>query len=376
MTQAERTQHCFRIAFLVSILLCIGQITLFSASAVIGTQRYNDSFFFLLKQLGATGIGIALMALLAFVPVRLYQRAAVGLIVFQIFLIALSLWSPLSHQAQGVRRWLNLGGIRFQPSELAKITVPIYVAYFIARQQTETLKIGRQWLLFSPLLLLMLLIEQQPDLGSTALLFATVLGMFFIAGLRIKYFVGSGLVVCGLITLALFHFDYRRKRLLAFLNPWEDPTGKGFQAVQSFIAFRNGEITGTGLGNSNGKLFFLPEVHTDFIFALVGEELGFIGALGVLLLFCLLVLALFKIAVHTHDIFSRLLCFGLSLSVMLQVLVNLGGVVGLLPVKGLPLPFFSWGRSSLIVTLAILGIVLNILRQSKIMPRKRAAAFD
>jgi cell division protein FtsW len=198
--------------------------------------------------------------------------------------------------------------------------------------------------------------------------------MLFIAGARPVYLVGTVGLGAMMFFIATLNSDYRRRRLAAFLNPWADPQGNGFQSIQSFISFHSGHFSGLGLGNGNSKLFYLPEVHTDFIFAMIGEELGFIGAAIVIISYAYLGYLLFKIVRFAPDAFGRYLAFGLALSLMLQIVVNLGGVTGLIPVKGLPLPFISWGRSAILVNLMMIGILLNIAKQSSIIRpiRKKA----
>jgi cell division protein FtsW len=216
-----------------------------------------------------------------------------------------------------------------------------------------------------PIFLLLGLVFKQPDLGSTTVLILMGFGLLFIAGMQWTYLVGM-IGVGGLLFLvSTWTSAYRQRRILAYLNPWADPQGSGFQSIQSFVAIYSGKIFGTGIGNGNSKLFYLPEVHTDFIFSLISEELGFLGAVCILFLFAYLGYLLFRIARYAPDTFGRLLAFGLALGLSIQTTVNLMGVTGLIPVKGLPLPFISWGRSALIVNLAMIGILLSIARQSE-----------
>ena len=222
-----------------------------------------------------------------------------------------------------------------------------------------------------PVLIILGLIFKQPDLGTTTILVAVLMGMFFISGVRLSYLISFlGLGSLGFV-FAIVQHTWRRQRLFAYLNPWADPQGTGFQTIQSFLSFHSGKLFGTGLGNGNSKLFFLPEVHTDFIFALIGEEMGFLGTITLLLLFTYFCYLLFKISFAAKDSFSCYLSFGLSLSMALQIAVNLGGVTGILPVKGLPLPFISWGRSALLVNLILMGILLNIVQSSSIIPEQK-----
>ncbi|NBY18874.1 putative lipid II flippase FtsW [bacterium] len=357
-----------RILGLTILFLLIGQIALFSATAVMGIQKHSSEFYYVLRQSACGLIGLLLMIGVSKIPYSQWKKISYWLILAQIFLIALTHFGPFRHYAYGATRWLKIGPVLFQPSELAKITLTIFFASLLARHKESPLP-AKKWVTNSlPIVITLALIFKQPDLGTTTLLVVMIIGMLFIAGVRISYLISFlGVGSLGFV-FAIVHYAWRRKRLFAYLNPWADPQGTGFQTIQSFLSFHSGKLFGTGLGNGNSKLFFLPEVHTDFIFALIGEETGFLGAISLLILFTYFCYLLFKIALTAKDAFGCYLSFGLSLSIALQIAVNLGGVTGLLPVKGLPLPFISWGRSALIVNLVLMGILLNILQSSSIIP--------
>jgi len=359
-----------KIVSLVILFLLIGLIMLFSATGIMGIQQHGSEFYYVLRQAVCAGAGLAFMFILSRVRYQWWGKVALPLLLIQLVMIAVTTFTHLGHNASGATRWLKLGPLQFQPSELAKITLTIYVAYLLSRLQTlrATFKF---WAFHGGLIaLVLILIFRQPDLGSTILLCCIILGLFFIAGARTTYLIGFLATGLGAALFAMLHSDYRRRRVMAFLNPWADPRGNGFQTIQSFLSFHSGKILGVGIGNGNSKLFFLPEVHTDYIFALIGEELGFVGTVTVLGLFLYLGYLLFKASFRAPDNFGRYLGFGLALSLLLQVSVNLGGVTGILPVHGLPLPFISWGRSALFVNLLMMGILLNIVRQSGIIQKK------
>jgi cell division protein FtsW len=356
-----------RLVLLVLLFLLLGQMMLFSATGILGFQQHGSEFYYVIRQLGCAVVGIFFMLLLSRIRYQAWAKFAYPLIVIQLLLILATLFTRLGHNAQGACRWLRIGPLLFQPSELAKITLTLFVASFLANLKHRTPS-WKRWLVPVPLtLVLLFFILRQQDLGSTILLSCVVLGLFFIAGLRLTYLLGLlGTAGCFFVFSTL-HSDYRRRRLFAFLNPWADPQGSGFQTIQSFLSFHSGHLFGVGIGNGNSKLFFLPEVHTDFIFSLIGEELGFVGAAMVLALFIYFGYLLFKVSFRAPDAFGTYFAFGLSLSLLLQIAVNLGGVTGILPIKGLPLPFISWGRSALLVNLTMMGILLNIARQSGII---------
>jgi cell division protein FtsW len=346
---------------LVIVFLLIGEVLLFSATGVLGLERYGSEFWYFSRHSAAVAFGLCLLFFVSRVRYQFWAKLARPILFAQIVLIGLTLFSGFGHTAQGASRWLRTPWLAFQPSELAKISVTLYLARLLTRPKPLT---GGEWVLhLAPVGILLGLILSQPDMGTTILVSSVMLGMVFMAGLRPAYFYSLIGGAVGVFAFTMVQSGYRRRRLIAFLNPWEDPQGAGFQTIQSFISFHWGKIFGVGLGNGNSKLFFLPEVHTDFIFALVGEELGFIGALALLTLFAGFAYLAIKGALAAPDKLGRLLGFGIALAMMLQVSVNLGGVTGLLPLKGLPLPFISWGRSALLVNLFTIGILLNIIRQ-------------
>lgn len=352
------------------LLVLTGQVLLFSATGVMGIQKYDSEFYFVTRQGLATVIGLALMFLLSRFPHRWLYRCAYVLMWIQIALVGATWLSSAGHEAMGASRWLRLGGIAFQPSEFARITVSIFLARFLAQQHLKHWTRKQLVIWGVPFLLLLGVVLKQPDLGTTAILASIALGMVFTAGMSLRVFaaiVSASSIAVGLL---MYLAPYRRRRLFAFLDPWSDPQGIGFQTIQSFLSFHSGKTLGVGLGNGNSKLFFLPEVHTDFIFALVGEELGFVGACVVLAAFIYLVYLLLRSALSTREPFGAYLSVGLALTILLPITINLMGVTGLLPVKGLPLPFFSWGRSAMIANLAALGILLNILKDSATISRR------
>jgi cell division protein FtsW len=365
----SRLSYPQRIVGLVVLFLLVGQIMLFSATGILALQQHGSEFYYVLRQSICAVIGLVIMFTLSRTRYQLWHKLAYPLMALQLGLIALTSLTHFGHKAGGASRWLRLGPLQFQPSELAKITLTIYAAHLLSI--VEKIKQSRRiWIAHGGIIfVLLILVFQQSDLGSTVLLSSILLGLWFVGGARTSHVLGILGVGTALTAFAILHSDYRRRRVVAFLNPWADPQGSGFQTIQSFISFHSGKLFGVGIGNGNSKLFFLPEVHTDFIFSLIGEELGFIGAISLLALFLYFGYLLFKSSFRATDNFGKFLGFGLTLSLLLQIAVNLGGVTGILPVKGLPLPFISWGRSALIVNLAMVGILLNIARQSGIIEK-------
>ena len=344
----------------VVILVLFGVVMVFSASAVIASERYGSSYYYLIRQGIWAIFGLAIMVFMMNVD---YRRLSNPLVIFpalgaQVLLLFIALFL---HPLNNTRRWLHAGAISFQPSELAKIVVIVFLAYFLKMRKDEISDWKR---IILPVGLVVgtdaLLILKEPDFGTTLALGLIVAAMLYAAGLPLVYF-GYGLLAAfPMIFLLIFHVGYRYKRMLAFLHPDADPLGTGFQILQSYIAVGTGGITGLGLMEGKEKLFFLPEPQTDFIFAVISEELGFIGAVLVLILFGIILWRGLRAAARCSDDFGRLLAIGLTVMVVGQALVNISVVIGLLPTKGIPLPLVSYGGSSLIMTLLAVGILLNI----------------
>ncbi len=344
----------------VVVLVLFGTLMVFSASAVVASERYASSYYFLLRQVAWAGLGLA--AMIAVMNVD-YRRFSNPLLVFtalalQLVLLVAALGLDPSHHA---RRWLHFGAVSFQPSEFSKIALVIFLAYFLALRQGEV-DDWKHTLL--PIALVagvtVALVAKEPDFGTSLAIVLIVAPMLFAAGLRPAYFAYGALVAVPVVYALVFHVGYRYNRMLAFLNPYADPLGKGFQILQSYIAIGTGGIDGVGLMDGKQKLFYLPEPHTDFIFAVIGEELGFLGAVGVLALFGVILWRGLRAAAACRDEFGRLLAIGLTVMVVGQALVNMSVVLGLLPTKGISLPFVSYGGSSLLVSLLAVGILLNI----------------
>ena len=349
------------------VLLSIGVVMVYSASAIVAADRFQDPYFFLKKQvfwalLGAAGLWAALRT-----DYRRLERVVLPLLIVAAVLLVLVLVPPIGQAINGTRRWIRLGPVSFQPAELAKLALVVYLAAFLARKR-EALDDFRHGLL-PPLAvagLLAALVFAQPDLGSCLTLVALTFALLFLAGGRIAHL---GLLLASalpLLAIAIWAAPYRLRRITAFVDPWSDPRGSGFQIIQSWLALGNGGLFGQGIGGSKQKLFYLPESHTDFIFAILGEELGFVGAAAVVGLFVVLVWRGLRIGLRTPDPFGAYLALGITVLIATQTLVNLGVVTGLLPTKGLPLPFISFGGSALLVTMLATGVLLNISQHANV----------
>jgi cell division protein FtsW len=344
----------------VVALTLFGALMVFSASAVMATEKFGSSYYFLIRQLAWAGAGFVAMVVMMHVD---YRRLASPGVVFpalalQLMLLVAVLFADPSHHT---RRWLHLGSAGFQPSELSKIVLVLFLAYFLEQRQGQVNDIARTLL---PVGVLtggtMALVVVEPDFGTALAMAMIVVAMLFAAGLDLKYFGGVALAALPVVYWLVFHSTYRYKRVLAFLNPYADPLGKGFQIIQSYIAVGTGGITGLGLMEGKQKLFYLPEPQSDFIFAVVSEEFGFIGAIAVVIAMGIILWRGWRASAGCTCEFGRLLAIGLTVMVVGQALVNMSVVLGLLPTKGIPLPLISYGGSSLFFTLAAVGILLNV----------------
>jgi cell division protein FtsW len=345
-------------------LVLFGALMVFSASAVTAADRYNNGDYFLVRQLGWAGAGLIAVAILMRMD---YHHLASPLVVFPALAIVLMLLVVVLflHPTNNAHRWLHLGVASFQPSELAKIILTVFLAFFLDLRKGAV----NDWKhTLAPIVLVAgvmgALVLKEPDLGTTLALGMILATMLFCAGLNLRYFVLAGLAAALPLYWVIFHSTYRHNRILAFLNPYSDPLGKGFNILQSYIAIGTGGITGVGLMDGKQKLFFLPEPQTDFIFAVVGEELGLIGTIAIAVVFAVILVRGLRASAGCRDEFGRLLAIGLTVMIVGQALVNMSVVLGLLPTKGIPLPFVSYGGSSLLVNLVAVGILLNISQQA------------
>ncbi|MCG0276987.1 MAG: putative lipid II flippase FtsW [Thermanaeromonas sp.] len=352
----------FGLLLSVLVLLSMGIIMVFSASAVTAANNLGDAFYFLKRQLAWAGLGLTGMATLMRMPYTVFRRLANPLLGISLLLLILVLIVGIS--AKGSSRWLGVGSLSFQPSEVVKLAIVIFLA---SRLAEDSRHLGSSFIRgLGPYLLLIFfvcgLILAQPDLGTAVAVAGTSYLLLVAAGADRRHLAVLFLAGLALVALAIVIAPYRMARFTAFLNPWADPQGKGYQTIQSLLALGSGGPFGTGLGQGRQKLYYVPEEHTDFIFAILGEELGFIGTALVVAAFSLLLWRGFRTAMKAPDAFGSLLAAGITIMITLQALINMGVVTGLLPVTGITLPLVSYGGSSLVFTLAGIGILLNISR--------------
>ena len=345
-------------------LLLAGLVMVGSASLSVAERQTGDPFFYFERQLLSVLLGLTVGAALLVMPINVWKRFAPWLLIASFALLAVVAIPGIGHSVNGSRRWLQLGPLNFQPSELARWLLVTYIAIFAVRHQTELRSSAEGF--FKPLAVLVaaaVLLLVEPDFGAAVVLCVTGTAVLFVAGARLRDF----LLVCGVgilgIGLLAVISPYRLQRILAFLDPWADPFNSGFQLTQSLIAVGRGEWFGVGLGSSIQKLFYLPEAHTDFVFAVLAEEFGFLGVALIVAAFLVIVLRSLRLARVAADAGMSLhacIAAGFGVWIGLQAFLNIGVTMGLLPTKGLTLPLLSYGRSSMLVTLAWIGMVLRV----------------
>ncbi|MDI6703356.1 MAG: putative lipid II flippase FtsW [bacterium] len=347
-------------------LVSISIIMVYSSSSIFASQRFNDPFYFLKRQIIWVFIGIALMLVCSRINYKVWQRYSFPLIICGIVLLILVFLPWIGKEIRGARRQLLIG----QPVEFVKLALVIYIAAFLSKKQEIIKDFIKGFLPFLVILsTVFILTVLQPSLGGAINMSIFSLVMFLIGGGRILHLGYLFLFSLPLPYILIWNVPYRKRRILGYLFPFDDPLDKGYQIIQSFSALRRGALHGVGIGNSTQKLFYLPEPHTDFIFSIIGEEMGFIGAVFILLLFLGFAILGIRIACKAPDLFANFLGVGIISMIITQVILNISVVTGLLPTTGLPLPFISFGGSSLISNMIAVGILLNISRMDDRLPK-------
>lgn len=356
------------ITLLITILITsiYGIIMIYSASSIWAEYKFNDKFHYVIMQTIFFIVGVILMIIVSKVPYKYYLEKSNLILLVCFILLILVLIPGIGTVRNGSRSWFGIGGLGIQPSEFMKLALIIFTSKYIYNNPKSMKSITKG--AFPVLFITMLcfgLIMLQPDFGTGTILVMTIVAMLFISGVNFSFFIKMGLLgMIGVVALILAA-PYRVNRIVAFLNPWSDPLGTGFQTIQSLYAIGPGGLFGLGFGNSIQKHFYLPEPQTDFIFSIISEELGILGIVSVAVLFLIIILRCVKTSVKAPCVFSKFLSFGIVFQLAFQTLLNLAVVVGLIPVTGVTLPFFSYGGSSLLITLISMGIVLNISRYEK-----------
>jgi len=356
-----------RVLFTATLLLvCASVVMVYSASAVVALDRFQQPYFFLTKQVLWTILGLAVLAVAMRIDYRTYRNEAFiwGVVGAVTVMLVAVLFGPA---VNGTHRWFGIGGLGVQPSELAKVACVLFTGLILERRMHRIDDPSYSLLPIALVVGLVVgLILLQPDFGTSMSLVVIVAMMVFAAGLPYRYFVGLILVSLPAIYVVLVSASYRRRRLLAFWDPWADPLGDGFQIIQSLIAVGAGGVFGRGLMGGTQKLFYLPEPHTDFIYAVIGEELGLVGATAILICFCVIAWRGLRISIRAEDRFGAFIALGLTTMIAVQGFINISVVLGLLPTKGIPLPLVSAGGSSLLINLLGMGVLLNISQHESV----------
>ena len=347
-------------------LICASVVMVYSASALVALERFQQPYLFVTKQIMWAAVGLAVLSIVMRIDYRAYRNDRMLwflLAVVTVMLVAVLFRQPIN----GTRRWFGIGGFGIQPSELAKLSAILFTALMLERRRARINELQYSLLPISLIVGgIVALILLQPDFGTAVSLLAVIAVMVFAAGISYRYLFGAALLALPALYVILMQADYRRRRLLTFMDPWADPLGDGFQIIQSLIAVGTGGVFGKGLMNGVQKLFYLPEPHTDFIYAVISEETGFIGASLVLLCFCVIAWRGLRTAMRAPDTFGAFLALGITMMLVLQAFVNISVVLGLMPTKGIPLPLVSNGGSSMLINLLGVGVLLNISQHQQV----------
>ena len=347
------------------ILVTVGTAMIYSSSSIIALEKYKDGQYFLKKQIFFVILGLISMVLLTKIDYTIWKKAAYPGIILSLILLALLFIPHVGLKRGGATRWLNLGVFSFQVSEMVKIAMVVFLAHLLARKAHLLKKFSRGVLIPSAITAVVIsLILLEPDFGTAVIIASILILMLCLAGSRMTHlmFLAAAFIPVGV--WLIFHKGYRLARLTVFLDPWKDASNTGFQIIQSLISFGSGGAFGVGIGDGMQKLFYLPQPHTDFILSIIAEESGFIGVSIVIILFSIFVFRGFMIAMKAPDLFGTLLAAGLTMVIAMESFINIAGVMGLMPLKGLALPFLSYGGSSFIMSMIAVGILLNISTQS------------
>ncbi|QTA84061.1 putative lipid II flippase FtsW [Desulfonema magnum] len=362
-SEANSPQSAYdaKLLFPALFLVGIGIVMVYSASSALALKKLGTDYFFLKRQAFFSVLGIVLLVICRYFPYKLFQSLAYLFLIIAFFLLITIQVSGLGYRVGGAARWLRFGNFSFQPSEFTRLALIIYLAYSMSKKQD---KLEDFYIGFLPHVLVLgifaILILIQPDFGSVVILGSVTWIMMFVGGVSIKHLLVSLFVSLPVCYLFLISAEYRMQRLISFWDPWQYAADGGYQIIHSLMAFGTGGVWGAGIGNGYQKLFYLPEPHTDFIFSVIGEELGLLGVLIILGLYALILWRGIKIAMDAKDTFGTLLATGLTTAMGFQICINMGVALALLPTKGLTLPFLSYGGTSLLLNMASIGILMNI----------------
>jgi cell division protein FtsW len=379
-TELQTPQHSpsahydFKLIFASYALLFLGLIMVESTSINMAHSKLHEPLYYFYRQAIYASIGIILGLITLKIPIRAWRYFSIFFLLMGIFLLIFTLIPGIGHEVNGSMRWINIFGLRFQPSESIKLFMILYLAGYLIRRSREVRESFSGFI--KPMMIVLVitsLLLLEPDYGATVVLIATVLGMLFLAGVPLRQFALWIIVIVSILGLLISQAPYRMERLTTFMNPWADPYDTGFQLTQALIAIGRGELFGVGLGYSVQKLSYLPEAHTDFLFAVLAEELGLIGVITIVALFAFIIFRAFVIAMQAEHLnlhYSAYVSYGIGLNIALQVCINLGVNMGILPTKGLTLPLLSYGGSSMIISCIMLALLIRIDYETRLKKTK------
>lgn len=362
-SKAIASSHRYDVKLLFSVLFLvgIGIVMVYSASFALAHENHGSGFFFLKKQAFFSLIGIVVLVICSHIPYRIYRSLAYPILFVALGLLVCVLFFGLGIEIKGSMRWLKLGPVTFQPVELARLAMIVFMAYSLTKKQDELHRFSIGFMPHAMLLMAFaVLLLLQPDFGSVVIFAALIWIMMFIGGVPLRHLISILIMIIPPAYFIMMAEAYRGRRWFGFWSPWEDPLDKGYQIIRSLMAFGTGGLWGAGVGKGQIKMSHLPEPHTDFIFAVIGEELGFVGVLFVLALCTIVIWRGMRIAYLCSDNFGMLLAAGITASIAIQMSINMGVALNLLPPKGLTLPFLSYGGTSLVLNMAAVGILMNI----------------
>ena len=350
-----------QLLIIAAILACIGIVMVYSSSSCYAYEKFHDSAFYLKRHIAHFVIGLISAVFVARLDYRKIKKYAKILFAVSLLSLILVLLPGIGHEAGGAKRWFRLGGLGFQPSELAGLFLIIYLADILHRKETY---IRNFFYGFLPPIaasgIVVLLVILQPDLGNAVMILTVAIIMLSIAGANMAHFLPFLFFSAPAVYFLIFRVPYRLRRIIGYLDPWKDAQGTGFQIVQSFLALGSGGIFGLGLGASRQKLFYLPHAHTDFIFSIIGEEFGLIGTFFIIVLFATFIWKGIKVSINAKDSFGKFMTMGIVVSIGLKAIINIAVSTGAIPTKGLPLPFISYGGTSLIVNMIGVALLLSV----------------
>lgn len=359
-----KERYDYLLLLIVLSLVGIGLVMVYSSSSVIAQERFHDDYFFIKRQAVFSLVGLALMIVYSLTPYQYLRRLCILALILGVVSLIM-VWMPgIGSKIRGSSRWVRVLSLSFQPSEFAKLGIVVFLAHSLAKKRKDIKSFSMGFLPhFIITLIFVLLIVNQPDLGAALAILTISITMMFVAGVRTRYLAAVLSLAIPVTAFLIITEPYRMKRILSFIHPWEDPLGNGFHIIHSFLALGSGRCLGVGLGAGRQKLFYLPEPNTDFILSVIGEEFGLVGVTIIMILFFIVIAKGISISLKAPDLFGSYLALGITLLIGIHAFVHAGVVMGLLPTKGLTLPFISYGGSSLMSSMTSMGILLNISSQ-------------